>query len=162
VSVDGLPLLCPDRQILFERKQTLSCARSHRYHVALGVPVLLRDVPETLWVLRRSLAAAWADVEWRNADPRFLATLGIADGPRDAPRAALAEATAIEPVVSHVLLATNGRLYRPRVGRHSRYPIPSRPIAVVGMSDLLSRLVARFPLLGRAADRVLGHFERAA
>jgi SAM-dependent methyltransferase len=132
VSVDGLPLVCPvDREIMFETAQTLSCARGHRYPIVLGIPVLLRDdVPETLWVLRRSLAAAWEHLEGRSTDDRFLETLGIGDGPRDMLRAALAEPAAIDPVVSHMLVATNGRLYRPLLGRLARYPLPSLPIAL--------------------------------
>lgn len=130
MSADGLPLICPvDRQALSGDSPVLWCSQGHRYPVVHDVPVLLRDdVPETLWVLRRSLAAAWEHIEGRGTDEHFLDTLGIADGPRAVLRAAIAERADIDPVVSHLLVATNGRLYRPMRGRLERYPLPSLPI----------------------------------
>lgn len=130
-GVVDLPLACPvDRGALTADGSTLWCAEGHRYPVVEGVPVLLRDdVPETLWVHQRSLAAAWEHVQGKRTDERFLQTLGIADGPREALRAALSEPSAVDPVVSHMLVATNGRLYRPLLGRIERYPIPEMPLA---------------------------------
>jgi SAM-dependent methyltransferase len=126
----GVPLACPvDRGPLSGEGSTLTCARAHRYPVVHGVPVLLRDdVPETLWVHRRSLTAAWEHVQGKHTDDYFLETLGIADGPRARLRAALAEPRDVDPVVSHLLVATNGRLYRPLLGRVARYPIPQMPL----------------------------------
>lgn len=131
-AADALALVCPvDHAALSGDAHTLSCRSGHRYPVVLGVPVLLRDdVPETLWVLRRSLAAAWSHVEGRGADERFLDTLGISEGSRELLRAALSEGAPIDPIVSHLLVATNGRLYRPVLGRISRYPVPGLPISV--------------------------------
>jgi SAM-dependent methyltransferase len=130
-QIPDLPLACPvDRGALTADGSTLSCTEGHRYPVVDGVPVLLRDdVPETLWVHRRSLTAAWEDVEGKRMDERFLQTLGIADGPRETLRAALSEPSAVDPIVSHMLVATNGRLYRPLLGRIERYPIPEFPVA---------------------------------
>jgi SAM-dependent methyltransferase/uncharacterized protein YbaR (Trm112 family) len=131
-GIPDLPLACPvDRGALTADGSTLSCTEGHRYPLVDGVPVLLRDdVPETLWVHQRSLAAAWDHVQGkRPGDERFLDTLGIADGPRETLRAALSEPCPVDPVVSHMLVATNGRLYRPLLGRIERYPIPEMPLA---------------------------------
>ena len=129
-GIPDVPLACPvDRGALTAGGSTLSCAEGHRYPVVDGVPVLLRgDVPETLWVHQRSLAAAWEHVEGKRTDELFLETLGIGDGPRETLRAALSEPAAVDPVVSHMLVATNGRLYRPLLGRIGRYPIPEMPL----------------------------------
>jgi SAM-dependent methyltransferase len=131
IGLPDLPLACPvDHSGLTVDGSTLWCADGHRYPVVDGVPVLLRDdVPETLWVHRRSLAAAWEHVNGKRTDERFLETLAIADGPRETLRAALSDPAAVDPVVSHMLVATNGRLYRPLLGRITRYPIPEMPLA---------------------------------
>jgi SAM-dependent methyltransferase len=130
-AMPDVPLACPvDRGALTTDASTLVCTDGHRYPVVNGVPVLLRDdVPETLWVHRRSLAAAWEHVEGKRKDEYFLDTLGIADGPRETLRVALSEPAAVDPVVSHMLVATNGRLYRPLLGKIRRYPIPELPLA---------------------------------
>jgi SAM-dependent methyltransferase len=123
-------LACPvDRRGLAEKDSMLVCGLGHRYPVVSGVPVLLRhDVPETLWVHHHSLRAAWEHVEGKRVDQHFLDTLGIAEGPRQTLRTALAEPSLVDPVVSHLLVATNGRLYRPLLGRIDRYPIPEMPV----------------------------------
>lgn len=126
----ALSLACPvDCGTLRQEESMLICASGHRYPVVHGIPVLLRDdVPETLWVHRRSLKAAWEQVAGERDDEFFLDTLGIADGPREILRRALAEAASVDPVVAHLLVATNGRLYRPLLGRIDRYPIPEMPV----------------------------------
>ena len=123
-------LVCPrDRASLIGEGPILACGQGHRYPVVSGIPVLLRDdVPETLWVHRRSLARAWEHVEGKTTDDFFLDTLGITEDVRNKLREARGDSGTVDPVVSHLLVATNGRLYRPLIGCISRYPIPELPM----------------------------------
>jgi SAM-dependent methyltransferase/uncharacterized protein YbaR (Trm112 family) len=104
----------------------LRCADGHLFPVVQGVPVLLRhDVEDTLWVGRRSLTMANENADGRRVGPYFVETLGILDTERDHVRSGLASGEGdVDPVVSYLVGATNGILYRDLIGKLDRIPIP--------------------------------------
>jgi SAM-dependent methyltransferase len=94
------------------------------------VPVLLRgDVPQTIGLASHSLKQAWADVEGRNADRWFVDTLGITDEEKNGVRTAAGCDENVDPVVSHLVAATNGLLYKHLLGHLSDYPLPDIRLA---------------------------------
>jgi SAM-dependent methyltransferase len=114
---DSLPLRCDGRVLL--------CGNGHAFPVVSDVPVLLRsDVPQTIGLASRSLKEAWADVEGSNPDPWFIDTLGISDEQKKGVRAAACCDENVDPVVSHLVAATNGLLYGHLIGLLNSYPIP--------------------------------------
>jgi SAM-dependent methyltransferase/uncharacterized protein YbaR (Trm112 family) len=118
----GLPLSLGGR--------VLRCPNGNAFPIVDGVPVLLRsDVAQTIGLASNSLREAWADVEGRNADPWFVDTLGISDEQKDGVRIAAARGDDVDPVVSHLVAATNGILYKHVVGRLDGYPIPEIRLA---------------------------------
>ena len=106
---DGLPLSRDGR--------VLKCPNEHAFPIVDDVPVLLRsDVSQTMaWPVPRC-RHAWADVEGRNDDPWFVDTLGIADEQKNGVRMAASRGYDVDPVVSHLVAATNGILYKHVVG----------------------------------------------
>jgi SAM-dependent methyltransferase len=119
---DGLPLSRGDR--------VLRCPNKHAFPIVDDVPVLLRsDVPHTIALASNSLREAWADVEGRNADPWFVDTLGISDEQKNGVRMAASCGDDVDPVVSHLVAATNGILYKHVVGLLHDYPIPKIRLA---------------------------------
>ena len=119
-------LVCPrDQAGLLEREGALICAHGHRYPVVDGVPVMLRDdVPQTFGVARASLDRALHG----KADPRaahlYLESVGISEEEKQGVLALAAEQPVIDPVVSYLVAATNGLMYRHLRGRLPSYPIP--------------------------------------
>ena len=102
--------------------------------------MLRDDVAQTLGVAGHSLAWArrWADGD--RADPDFIETLGISQQQRDAVRATIADGEglgSIDPVVSFLIAATNGILYKSVNGRLSRIPIPEIRMAPAEGVELL-------------------------
>jgi SAM-dependent methyltransferase len=92
-----------------------------------GVPVMLTDSDdETLWVRSASLAAA-RQVRRGDRAPNelFIDTIGCTPDVRSRLGAALAgPLSAVDPVASSLVLATNGLLYKHLVGKLTRAPIP--------------------------------------
>ena len=136
---DALDLLaCPvDGLELRLSGKRLTCAHGHTYPVVHGVPVLLRDdVEQTIGIARQSLRLAREYVDGSGADaaasdPFFIASLGVTEPERDQVRAAFAALpptmavdNAVDPVVSHLVAATNGILYKSLAGRLDTVPIP--------------------------------------
>ena len=102
----------------------LACAQGCRYPVVDGVPILLRpDAEQSLWVANASLAGARREPA---ADPYYIDTLGISPDDRDEVRRLMAQADrgAIDPVVSHLVVATCGNAYRHLKGKLTEYPLP--------------------------------------
>jgi len=100
-------LVCPrDRLPLREEPGWLFCARSHRYRVVEGIPILLlSEVEQTHIEGTRSVALAGG------GDTAELPKIEVAAGE-------------IDPFVKHSIGATNGSLYRHLVGKLTDYPIP--------------------------------------
>jgi SAM-dependent methyltransferase/uncharacterized protein YbaR (Trm112 family) len=123
--------VCPcDGLSLSRDGRVLKCSNEHAFPIVEDVPVLLRhDVSQTISLAGVSLRLAWADVEGRNDDPWFVDTLGIADEQKNRVRIAAARDEEIDPVVSHLVAATNGILYKRVIGHLHDYPIPNIRLA---------------------------------
>jgi SAM-dependent methyltransferase/uncharacterized protein YbaR (Trm112 family) len=119
-------LVCPyDGLSLSQDGCILNCPKEHLFPIVDGVPVLLRhDVSQTIGLASNSLRHALADVEGRNDDPLFVDTLGITDKQKNEMRMDLARDEDVDPVVSYLVAATNGNLYKRVVGHLRDYPIP--------------------------------------
>lgn len=126
-------LRCPsDGAELAERSELLICPHGHEFGVVDGVPVMLTESDhETLWVRSASLAAAQGVRQGKRApgDP-FVDTIGCTPEVRAQLRTELLAAerdgtpSAVDPVASSLVLATNGLLYKRLVGKLTRAPIP--------------------------------------
>ncbi len=120
-------LACPiEGGSLAPTARGLECEHGHVYPVVEGVPVLLRaDVTQTIGLTCRSLEMARDHAAGRCDDPLFVDTLGISDQEKRQLRDMLAKPhTAVDPVVSFLVGATNGILYKGLIGRLDRLPIP--------------------------------------
>ncbi|HJU44950.1 MAG TPA: methyltransferase domain-containing protein [Vicinamibacterales bacterium] len=119
-------LACPrDHQRLVEREGALTCAGGHRYPVVDGVPVLLLDdVPQTLGTARASLDLAIRGAADGRAANLYLESVEISDEEKRGVLELASQQPAIDPVVSYLVAATNGLMYRHLRGRLSSYPIP--------------------------------------
>jgi len=118
-------LACPvDRSELRAEGRGLRCEHGHSYP---GIAVLLRaDVQQTIGIAQASLDQARAYQSGGRDDPLFIETLGITDRERDELRKAVASAgTGVDPVVSYLIAATNGILYKNLAGRLNSIPIPT-------------------------------------
>lgn len=118
-------LVCPrDQRRLTPSGSHLICGE-HRYPVVQGVPVmLLDDVPHTLDIAGRSIQAAAGE----GSSTLFLDTLSLSDEEREGIVALAAAGGPIDPVVAHLVAATNGLMYKHLIGRLDRYPIPQLPL----------------------------------
>lgn len=99
--------------------------------------MLLADLPTTMAGTEQSLRRA----EGKPGDPRapelYLESLGISE---DEKRGVVELARAggrIDPVVAHLIAATNGLMYRHLIGTLDRYPIPEMPLPDGGGRRLL-------------------------
>ena len=102
-----MDLVCPrDHVRLRSSGDSLTCGK-HSYPVVGGIPIFLLEesAPEYWSEYRRSLMAEEREIEI------------------EVDRLAKAS-TDIDPIVSKVIGATNGCLYRPLIGRLREYPIP--------------------------------------
>lgn len=140
-SLSLLPkLACPhDGASLHQDGIWLSCPHGHRFPVVDDVPVLLRDdVLQTIGIASQSLRLARLHVEGSNDDPYFTDTLGLSDDERRQVRAAItAKEVGVDPVVSYLVGATNGILYKHLIGSLSDYPIPNLPLPAASGEWLL-------------------------
>ncbi len=121
-------VICPrDHWKLEFRAGYLVCASGHEYPVVEGVPVMLRDdVPQTMHVARVSLAGARNEAF---ADERvpdlYLESLGISDEQKaGVVELARDSNNRLDPVVSYIIAATNGIMYKTLIGKLTTYPIP--------------------------------------
>lgn len=87
--------------------------------------MLLADEEATLWVATRSLERA-SDQKGGGDDPFFTDTLGLTEEQRLEVRQRMSrvEEEPIDPVVSCLVAATSGYLYRDVCGKLRTYPIP--------------------------------------
>ena len=101
-------LVCPrDHSGLRFHGDILSCERDHHYPVVHGIPVMLLDeVEQTIKYATDSLEMV------RNGQVSA------------APVAGSLRPQAVDPFVKENVAKTCGILYRPLVGRLSRYPVP--------------------------------------
>ena len=106
-------LACPiDHRPVRIEGTSFGCAEGHTYPVVDGVPVMLRDdVPQTIEFVNASIARAWGRTA---GDPRaphlYLESLGISEEEKaSVVQHANGQAT-IDPVVMHLVAATNGMM----------------------------------------------------
>lgn len=127
-------LICPRHLSKVEEcAGNLRCEAGCEYPVVQGIPVLLRDDTDpTLWVATASLEKA----RQLQSQPSPMAdlcieTLGLSQDERASLTAAVRSGMAgIDPVVSYLVGATNGILYKDLRGRLSSYPIPELQLPV--------------------------------
>jgi SAM-dependent methyltransferase len=124
-------LVCPcDGRPLSRIRCILECPNEHEFPIVDDVPVLLRsDVPQTIDLASASLRHEWAHVEGQNADGWFVDTLGISDEQKTSVRMATSRRVDVDPVVSYLVAATNGLLYKHLIGHLNDYPIPDIRLA---------------------------------
>ncbi len=123
-------LVCPlDYQPLVFRDDALHCASGHRYPVVDGVPVMLIDrIEQTIDLAAASLRRARSQGIDQRAPELHLESLGISDDEKLGVLALAKQGSAIDPVVAHLVAATNGLMYRHLIGSLDRYPLPDLPL----------------------------------
>lgn len=120
-------LACPrDHARLRHEGVRLVCEQGHEYPVEDGIPVMLRDdVAQTIGFVDASLRRARGETA---GDPRaphlYLESLGISEQEKQGVVTLARAGGPIDPVVAHLVAATNGLMYRDQVGTLSHYPIP--------------------------------------
>jgi SAM-dependent methyltransferase/uncharacterized protein YbaR (Trm112 family) len=116
-------LVCPaDHTPLRVDGDTLVSDAGRSYPVVEGVPVMLAEGDQTLWVAESSRRLA----PNRATDPYYLDSVGVSDEERATIRRMIADgAGSIDPVVSCLVGATNGIAYRHLIGKLRDYPIPA-------------------------------------
>ena len=119
-------LVCPrDREPLKGDNEQLQCSRGHTYPVVDGVPVMLLDNAEqTLEIASKSLGLAKGTHTNGSTPPFYLETLNIDPHEQNGILELSRKGQSIDPVVSYLIGATNGHMYRPLIGKLSSYPIP--------------------------------------
>jgi SAM-dependent methyltransferase/uncharacterized protein YbaR (Trm112 family) len=120
-------LACPiDRLPVRVDGCSVVCANGHDYPVEDGVPVMLReDVPQTIDFVNASIARARHRVTGDERAPQlYLESLGISEDEKASVVRQATRPSPIDPVVSHLVAATNGLMYRDQIGVLDRYPIP--------------------------------------
>jgi ubiquinone/menaquinone biosynthesis C-methylase UbiE/uncharacterized protein YbaR (Trm112 family) len=124
-------LVCPlDRLPLAYRDSRLSCAGGHDYPVVDGVPVMLiGTIAQTIDIAAASLRRARSEEVDERAPDLHLESLGISDDEKLGVLALAKRGSAIDPVVAHLVAATNGLMYRHLIGSLDRYPLPDLPLA---------------------------------
>jgi SAM-dependent methyltransferase/uncharacterized protein YbaR (Trm112 family) len=118
-------LVCPRHQVpLSNDGSSLCCTHEHRYPVVDGIPVLLDDGPQTLWIAESSLEHARQPEKYAAQDPYHLNTM-IAPDQQGQFRELLSKpGQTIDPIVSIMVGATNGIAYLHLIGKLGEYPIP--------------------------------------
>lgn len=117
-------LRCPvNGDELTRRGNTLISAAGREYPIVHGVPVLLSNTDDpTLWVVKASYEAARKNPE----DPYQAETVAVL--PHELPglkeRLRQADKEPVDPVISFLMIATNGYLYGDLVGSLKEVPIP--------------------------------------
>lgn len=133
-------LLCPvDRSRLSYHKNYLVSENGTRYPIIEGVPVLLLpDVEQTIELAHASLARSKGDagsIDFRSKE-LHLESLGISEIEKEelASRSAFPN-QGVDPVVSFLVGATSGILYKDQIGKLNTYPIPNLRIEAPPASD---------------------------
>ena len=120
-------LVCPrDHTALRDSDGALACANGHRYPVVDGVPVmLLDDVKQTFPAALASIARATSGTADERAASLYLESIEISEDEKRGVVELAAQRPTIDPVVSYLIAATNGLMYRHLIGRLETYPIPT-------------------------------------
>lgn len=123
-------LVCPaDHQPLQPAGHDLVCESGHRYPVVDDVPVMLRsDVPQTIDLAGASLKRARGEHYDTRAPQLHLESLGISEEEKQGVLQMAGRDGSIDPVVAHLVAATNGLMYKHLIGHLHRYPVPELPL----------------------------------
>ena len=120
-------LVCPrDRNQLEAVSYKLACPEGHAYPVVDGVPVmLLDDQAQTIAAAEKSLEQA-AGLSTESQMPElYLDSLSLSEvRKKGIIHMARNGACKVDPVVAHMIIATNGNLYTHLLGKLESYPIP--------------------------------------
>lgn len=132
-------LACPnDGSPLSLEGQWLVSHTGRKYPIVKGVPVLLRDdVAQTIGLMSTSDQMARQWVEGIRPDPWFIETLGCSPKQRELVRSKIASRLEPDTVISHLLAATNGMLYKKHVGSLEHIPIPTIRLPVANGESFL-------------------------
>lgn len=116
-------LRCPrDGKSLERDGNRLVCTGRHSYPIIEGVPVLLLDgQQQTIELAERSLMSAAAK---HAVDDYYIDTLGISEEEKECVRKSIGRDRKVDPVVSYLVGATNGIMYKHLIGKLDEYPIP--------------------------------------
>ena len=123
-------LVCPvDTQSLAVVGDHLQCVSGHRYPIVDDVPVMLiPDAPQTIGLADQSLRRARRELIDERAPDLHLESLGISDEEKEGVLRMARRDSSIDPVVAHLVAATNGLMYRHLIGGLDRYPVPILPL----------------------------------
>ena len=119
-------LACPrDHLSLSCRNGKLFCSNGHIYRAVDGIPVMLLDnVSQTQHVADKSLKRAVL-YNHEESDKIYVETLGIPESEKQGVvRLASRPDHKIDPIVSCLVVATNGHAYKHLIGSLEEYPIP--------------------------------------
>ena len=121
-------LVCPrDHLELRQQNDNLFCSTGHAYPIVEGVPVmLLDDVKQTMALVEASLNRAKNKNGIDDRMPNlYLESVGISEEEKAGViKLALEGHSKIDPIVSYLIAATNGQMYKHLIGNLDSYPIP--------------------------------------
>lgn len=121
-------LVCPrDHRELRDVGDTLTCPGGHAYSIVDGIPVmLLGDVDQTMSIAEASLKRATTGGGGDDRMPHlFLESLSISEEEKiGVIELALDGQCKIDPVVTYIIAATSGYMYKHLIGKLDTYPIP--------------------------------------
>lgn len=123
-------LVCPvDHQALTRHADRLDCASGHSYRIVDDVPVMLvTGIGQTIDLAVASLGRAGGGTVDPRAPHLHLESLGISEEEKRGVLELADKGSKIDPVVAHLVAATNGLMYRHLIGTLDRYPIPELPL----------------------------------
>jgi len=118
-------LVCPrDYFRLAFKNEKLCCQNEHSYPVVEGVPVmLLEEKDQTIGLAYNSIKRSKGELVDLRFPDLYLESLGVSEAEKLL-AISLVGKTKIDPVVSVIIGATAGRLYKRLVGKLETYPIP--------------------------------------
>lgn len=111
-------------------KDRLVCREGHEYPVVDGIPVMLLESEEqTMEIAQNSLMRAKGLMIDRRCPDLYLESLGASEEEKDIAAELLnTQTNRIDPVVSVVIAATNGIMFKHLIGRLKEYPVPNIPL----------------------------------
>lgn len=125
---DASLLTCPkDQSKLIPSDKFLMCKYGHSYPIIEDIPVLLNDssVDQTMDLVKYSLYRANGKIIDKRQPELYLETLGINEEQK---KIAIdlynKRDNVIDPIVSVIIGATSGHLYKNVIGKLYQYPIP--------------------------------------
>jgi len=119
-------LVCPkDHSNLVLEKDKLHCLdKQHSYPVVDGMPImLLEDQEQTMELVHSSIKRSKGELIDQRSPELYLESLGVSEEEK-ALALSLIGQSKIDPVVSVLIGATSGHLYKKLVGKLQNYPIP--------------------------------------